>query len=103
MAFKLTKAQCKKRDALVTDLHEKGDAFAAAIIAFNEALDAVAKPLTDAAAAYNQGLESARNFASAIAQEARGAFDEKSDGWQEGDKGNEVEDWIQQWEEVCLD
>jgi hypothetical protein len=103
MPFKLTKDQITERAALAADLRRQGDALAAAIVAFNTAFGPVAELLTGAAAAYNQSLGSARNFAYAIAEEARGEFDDKSERWQEGDKGTEADAWIQQWEDASLD
>ncbi|MEQ6332910.1 hypothetical protein [Sphingobium sp. MK2] len=83
MAFKITAAKQKQRDAITTKLREKGLAIIAAVKAFNEE------------------IETAREF---INHDLVGAFDddynEKSEKWQEGDTGTSVRAWIDALDEA---
>jgi len=103
MAFKLTKAQIADREQLVTSLREKGEALNAAIVTFNETVAGQGEALTTAIQTYNEQLEEARSFVGTIAEDMRGEFDEKSEKWQEGDKGQEVQAWVEAWEGVDLE
>jgi hypothetical protein len=53
--------------------------------------------------AYNQALEEAREFAEQFANQMREAYDDMSERWQEGDTGQSVSSWIDEWEGLELD
>lgn len=52
---------------------------------------------------YNEVLYDARDFASTITADAQSHYDDKSDKWQEGDRGTSYQDFINEWEGVELD
>ena len=45
-------------------------------------------------------LEAVRD---SIASELRDVYDERSDAWKEGEKGELADSWIQEWENVNVD
>lgn len=74
MAFKLTKAEQATKDEILTQLHDTWDA-------------------------YSSAVEKAKDFASVIAERSREEFDEKSEKWQESDRGHAANEWIEKWED----
>lgn len=52
----------------------------------------------EAIRAYNAVLLKAEAFATATAEDFRGTFDDKSDGWKEGERGQQSNDFIEEWE-----
>ena len=83
--FKLTKAQCTERDGFAKKLSDASDKVA------------------DAVAEYNNTLEAAREFCVDIAEASQSEWDDKSEKWQESDRGTECSGWIDQWRDVDLE
>lgn len=84
MAFKLTKQETAEQANLVEELRE----------AFSKAQDEIRS--------YNELVEKARNYTETVAARMREEFDGKSETWQEGDRGQEAEGLINEWEGVDL-
>ena len=61
MAFKTSKDQLVRRDALTADLRRNADALNRAIAEFNRQLEPMVRAMTEAQARYNESMESARN------------------------------------------
>jgi hypothetical protein len=59
-AFKLSKQQSAERDVLAADLRETATALNAAIVAFNQAIEPLSRPVIEALEGYNATLEKAR-------------------------------------------
>lgn len=77
MAFKLTAAHKKKRDTLIEELRT------------------LATGIEDAIRSYNAKLEDAREFVNLeIVGHFQDEFDEKSENWQEGDRGSATQEWL---------
>lgn len=87
---KLSKANIKERDALCVKLRAAHDALEAAVEAFNAALAAEWEKVEMARDAYNAEIQDANSWRSELAQEVQDYIDDKSDKWQEGDKGQAV-------------
>lgn len=94
MAFKLSKSDLQRRDGYVSQLRELHDKLTDAIREYNAKLADLKAPVEAALAAYNEVVEEARGFVEDLASEHRGAFDDKSESWQNGDKGQAVSEWI---------
>lgn len=107
---KLSKDQQKKIDALRerwtsarNDLdNEQGDA--------NEKIAEIEHKLNEKIADLNALVEEANSLREEIESDAQSYYDEKSEKWQEGDRGSAYNDWISSWqneieeiEEVSLD
>lgn len=90
MAFKMTKAQLKERDGLATQLKELGEALKEK----REAANAALGELRTAVEEYNDRLDAAKTFVDELAEAAQEAYDEKSEKWQEGEKGDAASSWI---------
>jgi hypothetical protein len=103
MAFKLSKDEradladhmetlAKKKEAL-------REAEAKRLAAIEEADAAVSAAITD----YNGALSDAKTFVEEVAERLRGEYDEKSEKWQESDRAQEVNEFIEQWENVDME
>lgn len=92
MAFKLTKAQIKERDSMVAALREKAEAMTAAKTAWEEAVND-----------YNGAISDTKTFVENLAAEFRDEYDNKSERWQEGERGEAASTFVEAWEEVSLD
>ncbi len=57
-----------------------------------------AEPVNEAIRAYNLTLLKAEAFATALAEDFRSAFDDKSERWQESDAGQEASSFVEEWE-----
>ena len=103
MAFKLTKEQRADRDRFVQALREKGEALAGAVEAYNTALEELGKPVLAALEAYNEALSDARIFAEEVGQAIDDQIAEKSERWQDGEKGEKAAEWRDEWQGATLD
>jgi chromosome segregation ATPase len=98
MAFKTTKDQLARRDALAAELRRKARLLNAAIAEFNRQLDPVVRAVAEAQAQYNEAMESARTLAGEISGPAQEQFEAKSERWQDSDAGTQIRAWIEGWE-----
>jgi hypothetical protein len=98
LAFKTTKDQLARRDALAAELRRRARALNAAIVDFNRQVEPLARAVAEAKTHYNEAMESARSLASEISGPAQEKVDAKSERWQDGATGNQIRMWIEQWE-----
>lgn len=85
MAFKFTKADT------------------ATLTKFREEIGTKAEAVNDAIRDLNELLEQLRNWKEEKTEALREAFSEKSDKWQEGEKGEAVNNWIETIENLDAD
>lgn len=99
MAFKLTNAEDKQKSDIEADLEQ-----AVGVIedAKTELESEIEKLITDFnethIAAFNEKLETARGWVEDIHRERSEDYDQKSERWTEGDRGQAAYDWLQTWE-----
>lgn len=98
MAFKLTKEQSLRWDKLHTNLQVEQDELTQAIERVNAAIAATVSGLQAYVDDYNAAINEAKEFLEEVAGDWRSEFDEKSEGWQESDKGQEVSDQLESME-----
>lgn len=79
MPFKLTKDETARVEALA------------------DMLDSRFQDLCDAVTAYNEAVSEARELAEEIAQRAADEWGEKSEKWQEGERGEAAHEWVDAW------
>ena len=103
MAFKLDKQDTARRDKLVEELRDGRGVLEDAVSTFNAAVEELKAPLLAALEKYNEIVEEARGFVEDIASTADGQFDDKSEKWQEGDKGQAARNWIDAWQNEPFD
>lgn len=102
MAFKLTKQDAARLAGFIESLTAASDKIEDAVAVFNEEMEKLKAPVEAALAAYNEILEEAVGFAEDIARAADEAIAEKSDNWQEGERGQAAITYKDEWENVDL-
>lgn len=100
MAFKLSKGDQQRRDDYVAELHKRAGKVQDAVTEYNSAVEAAKAAVESALAEYNETLAEAKGFAEDIVSQAEGEFDDKSERWQEGERGEQAREWIDAWTEV---
>ena len=85
MTFKLTKAQRGEKASLLAALKAAHEAVEAAIATYQAALDGCAE------------------FATQIGEEAQAAWDDRSERWQDSDKGTAAQEWLTAWSDFAPD
>jgi|SRR5215467_830978 len=97
---KLTKAQLTEKQDHETKLEETLDALTAAVTEYNDALEALwEEKIGPALEAYNEAVDAANQWRGDIASDMQNYYDERSEKWQEGDKGSAYSDWKDEWSE----
>lgn len=79
MAFKLTKGEQTRYDALTLAARETASA------------------LQDAITAHNEAASELKTFIEERAEDWRGQYEDKSDAWKDTDRGQQVDSWITTW------
>lgn len=102
MAFKLTKEEKATRDKLVVDLHEGWKELEDVRREQENRIQAAIEVLNAALGTYEQVAEAAEAFREEVASRLREEWEEKSEGWQQGDAGEEANSFIEQWENADL-
>lgn len=103
MTFKLTKTEEEQRSAIVEKLRAEAAYLEDAVSDFNAAIIVARQKLDVTRQAYNSILEEARTFVGEVQGRLTDEYDEKSDKWKEGERGTEVEAWIEEWTEAAGD
>lgn len=101
--FKFNKADLAGRDEIVQSLSKAKAELDAAIATFDEGLEALREPLKEAETAYNEVLQEARDYATRIGEEIDDAISDKSEAWQEGDRGNAAAEMRDAWQGYAPD
>lgn len=96
--MKLTKAELAERERHADALKSKAQALEEALQEFNSGLDALRAAFQPALDEYNEALDGAREFKEDIVSSLQEKFDDKSDRWKESERGQQVQQWIEEWE-----
>jgi hypothetical protein len=95
VAFKLTKAELDRKAEIESELTDAINKLDDGKRQLEEDMtNLVNKFNDDYVAPLNEALEKAYGFADDIANERQGEYDDKSDRWQEGDRGSAAYSWI---------
>jgi uncharacterized protein YukE len=101
MAFRLSKAEQKNLNASMNVLSDAKDVVEARL----EDLNAQIRELIDqfngtVVEIYNQKLETEMAFVAEITERLRSEFDDHTDTWKEGEKGEVASEMVEAWEAV---
>lgn len=104
MAFKLTKEEEKRLD----DIYQRAEVAQGRLEDAKSELENEIQRLIDGfnethLDPFNAIIEEARGFVEDIANERTGEYDEKSERWQEGERGQAAYDWCQTWEQASFE
>jgi outer membrane murein-binding lipoprotein Lpp len=97
MPFKLDKQEIARRAKLQEELVELRGKLEDAVSTYNAAVSELQTPVNEALEKYNAAVEEARGFVFDIANQADSDINEKSEKWQEGDKGQAAMEWKDAW------
>lgn len=103
MAFKLTKADMARRDDLINKLSELRDELEQRVEDVNDALDTAVEALRQGIVEYNELLEEARGFTADIVSQAQEDIADKSERWQESERGEAAQGWADEWENAYFE
>ena len=98
MAFQLSKNQLAAWERRIGSARSSLDALNEAITSFNRTLASAAEPLQGAAQSYNSALKELQSMAEQLAGDWRSSFNERTDRWQDGYRGQAINEWIETWE-----
>lgn len=101
--MKLSNNLTKRKDVLLDELRDKKNDLETAIHDFNAALAELRTPVEDAIAAYNEQLAIVKEFTEEVAEHISEYISEKTDSWQESEKGEAEDDLLSTWEQIDLD
>lgn len=94
MAFKIKIEDQKRITGALDALAAERDELEEAVIAFNEALAEARAMLQQRLDAYNEKAEAVRAMVQDVHRELEDEYDNRSDNWRDGDKGQAVKEWI---------
>lgn len=100
MAFKLTVAEQKRFDLLVAKFNTEAGDVAFALDSFNEAVAEARLLVATPLERLNEAREEIRAFIEDIVSEKEGEYDDKSDNWRDGERGDATRTWIDRIDEI---
>jgi hypothetical protein len=100
---RLSKTQLAEKVRLLQQLRRVGSKVEEALADFNRKVEEAKAPVDQAVEEYNAVLAEAKAFAEGIAADAQSHYDDKSEKWQEGERGQAYQAWVSEWENVNLD
>jgi hypothetical protein len=103
MAFKLTKDEQKTKTELSANLEKAWASVEDAVGAYNDEVNVAKQKITAVIASFNDTAAQAATFIQEVASRAEGEIDEKTEKWQESDKGQEAVSWKDEWSEFDAD
>lgn len=121
MALKLTKQELAQREELTNKLSYMSEALSDALMMFNtdradaflelaSHIEAYNKKVTDAfddvaqaVSSYNEALEEAQQFVADVASRIDSEISERSERWQESEKGQAASKWLSDWQDADFD
>jgi len=96
---RLSKSQETARAQLINDLRE---ATKKVVDQKEEINMLIREKLNPAIDSYNEALSGLAEYRDEVVSEMETYFDERSDGWREGDAGSTYEEWKGEWENADL-
>lgn len=103
MPFKLTKAEAAERAELVEKLTAAKTEVESAVAAFNEKLAEAWQEVQAKIETYNEVVTAAAEFRDGIVDSRQSEWDDKSEKWQDGERGEAASVWINEWSSASLD
>jgi hypothetical protein len=99
VAFKLTKQEDARKSELESELEQLvGDATDGLEVLRDKIGELVTEFNEKYVSPLSEKMTEAYGFVEDIVNERQGDFDDKSERWQEGERGQAAQSWIQEWE-----
>lgn len=93
---KLDKRDTQRRDEAITNLRAKAESYNNIVAKINELING---DLATARAEYEEAFNSASELRDDVVSQIDDHIEEKSEAWQEGDRGSAFSSWKDEWEE----
>ncbi len=103
MTFKLNKSEVAQKAELMGQIADAKLALDTAIENYNSAVAGAKKTLLPAIETYNETLSAALEFTQDIAGQAQSDIGDKSERWQEGERGQAAVAWGEEWSNATFD
>lgn len=101
--MKLSKTDVTQKSEMVDAIRTAEKKVKDAINIFNEEKQQALDELNGEIAAFNKVLDEVRDFATSIETTMQSIFDDKSETWQQSDKGQEFEAFLGEWSNFSLE
>ena len=101
MSFKMSKASLKQRGEYVQKLRDKRAEIEAVVHQMNMDLRAMLEEANLRVSEYNEILTEAQGFAADMHSDWESDYEDKSDTWKEGERGEAVSAMLEQWQEFA--
>lgn len=101
--FKLNKSEEAKLDALIEDARSELEELNNEIIQANYELERIKDNVGAAVTRYNGELRKLRAFIEAWVEEWRTEWEDKSEKWQDSERGEAISQWMDEWQNVMLE
>lgn len=98
MAFKLTKDELSEKASIEAKLAAAKSKIEAVYETTNSKIIALNEELDVCHDVYNEILSDAHDFVEKIAEDRRGEFEDKSENWQETERGSSASSWVEEYE-----
>lgn len=98
MAFKLTKEEIATKAEIAGNLEKAWASVEDAVSEYNDEVNKAKEKVTAVIASFNDVAGQAAVFVQEVADRASGEIDEKTEKWQEGDRGQAAISWKDEWE-----
>lgn len=98
MAFNLNKTELTTKKEFLDVLAEVGENLKEVIQEYNTKLEDLQAPVKESLSDYNEVIQKVKEFCEGIASKVEDEWAEKSEKWQESDKGQLVSEWKDLWE-----
>ena len=103
----LSKATIKERDEIIDKFRDRFTDLEQAVDAYNSALESLWTPIADALQSFNEVIDDANAWKRQIVEEIGEYIGDRSDKWQESDRGREYQAWQDEfdseWDGISLD
>lgn len=103
MAIKLSKDELKRRDEIVEKLQTAAQDFQIAVDNYNEQVQALKAVVEAAYELYNEAVSEAHEFSAEIDCRLTDEIGEKSEKWQDGEKGQAAIAMQEEWMNASFD
>jgi phosphoenolpyruvate-protein kinase (PTS system EI component) len=94
MAFKIKATEIARVEQEITAIYDERTKVEDAVLVFNTALAAARATLQESIDAYNEAAEALRGHIADVHRELEDEYDERSEKWQEGEKGEAAKAWL---------
>jgi chromosome segregation ATPase len=103
MAFRITSIERGRLNAFSVQLSKEHTDLSGTVDEQLEIINTAVEKINGAIDTYNEALNSARGYVEDIQSQAQSDYDDKSERWQESERGGAVQEWISTLENLVAE